>query len=351
MGGRKIMTSVIIKNGASFIKQKKSLGEDIKIPRALSSPENMDFAPQVNTPDKRNSEIVEETDGKIKLKKVEIKTEISGFSYFLDGIERKRIVFYYRQISVIYGCVGAAIIKRTDKKLHSCGLEKFSENFYLPLKINSDAPNHYFEQEEIKQLGKNYINIGEKNYTGSYPILPAEFTQAAHAKIQTERNSLETSLAQRWCDTSKNDGWLFKDGRIEGKISGDNIAGIIKSHQACYFDYEEQYKIYTMGKGQRSSVFQPADKNGKKENVFSWYLRLHSDKRSGVNDFGIIRVEIPAKESLLKKVDEISSWILLETKPVGFPASRWDRMIYPIKYCEDYLKAKAPSWTMLESLS
>jgi len=347
------MTSAIIKNSSSFIKQKRVNGEDIKIPKSFLNPENMEFSNPVNIPDKRNSEIVEESDGKLKLKKVEIKIKNSGFSYFLDGIERKKIIFYYRSIPVIYGCVGAAILKRTEKQLHSCNMEKFSEKFYLPLKNNSDFPDHYFEHAEIKELGeigKNIINIGEKNYSGVYPILPAEFIQAAHAKIQTERGNLESSLARQWADNNYKDSWLFVDGRIEGKISGKNLVGIIKSHQACYFNYETQYKIYTMEKGQRSSVFQPEDKNGEKENVYSWYLKIHHDKRNGVNDFGIIRVEIPAKQELLEKVDEISSWILLETKPVGFPASRWDRMIYPIKYCEDYLKSKAPTWTMIESI-
>jgi len=343
------MGSAIIQQGSNFIKNKRALGEDIKIPKTLYNEEFKGFAPTVSLPDKRKSEVVEEKDGKLKLKDVIINTEKSGFSYFLDGIERKTILFYYRSIPVIYGYTGAAILQRTDKKLHSCGREKFGENFYLPLK-NSETPQHYFDFDEVKDLGKNYINIGEKNYTGEFPKMPAEFIQAAHAKIQTERGRQESSLAQEWADEKKNDGWLFVDGRIEGKITGDNLAGIIKSHQASYFDFEEQYKIYTMKKFQRTSVFQPSDNKGKKENIFSWYLRLHSDKLNGVNDFGIIRIEIPAKKELLARVDEISGWILLETKPVGFPASRWDRMIYPIKYCEDYLKSKAPSWTMVESI-
>ena len=105
-----------------------------------------------------------------------------------------------------------------------------------------------------------------------------------------------------------------------------------------------------MEKGQRSSVFQPLNEKGKRENIYSWYLRLHYNKNYGDNSFGLIRVEVPAEEEYLKKVDLISSWILLETKPVAFPASRWDRMIYPIKYCEDYLKSKAPSRTLINSL-
>lgn len=347
------MASTVIKNGTSFIKQKRANGEDIKIPKSLLNSENMEFPPPVNIPKQMQAEIIKEDEpsGLLKLKNIEIKTKKSGFSYFLDGTERKKIIFYYRSIPVIYGCVGAAIIQRTEKRLHSCGMEKFNESFYLPLKTYTDSPKHYFDSDEIKELGKNIINIGEKNKEGEYIKLPAEFIQAAHGKIQTQRGEIESSLALEWQSKNYADDWLFIDGRIEGKISGKNIVGIIKSHQATYFDYEDQYKIYTMEKGQRSSVFQPADKNGKKENIFTWYLRLHYDKRNGVNDFGIIRVEIPANENLLSHVDEISSWILLETKPVGFPASRWDRMIYPIKYCEDYLKSKAPSWTMIESFS
>ncbi len=390
------MTSTILKKCPSFIKQKRINGEDIKIPFNFNS-ENTDFATTLNIPEQRKADVIEESDGKLKFKKVEIKTEKSGFSYFLDGIERKKIVFYYRSVPIIYGCVGAAILKRTDKTLHSSNLEDFQEKFYLPEKTYSDCPPHYFEPAEIKEFEKNYINIGEKNYSGSYPIYPAEFIKAAHSKIQTQRGDIESSLARKWVDSDYQDGWLFVDGRIEGKkITGENIAGIIKSHKACYFDYAEQQKIYNMAKGERSSVFQPIDKNGKKENVYSWYLRLHYSKNKGVNDFGIVRVEIPAsdfnkqlnskdedlireqmfpknelqklpakhssastfctptswaKKSLHCRAEEISNWILLETKPVCFPASRWDRMIYPIKYCEDYLKSKAPTWTMIESIN
>jgi len=344
------MTASILKNCTSFIKQKRLGGEDIKIPFNLN-PEQAEMLPAVSIPEQAAADVIEEPDGKLKFKKVEVQTQKSCFSYFLDGIERKKIIFYYRSVPVIYGYVGAAILKREDKTLHSSDWEKFSEKFYLPQKTNSECPPHYFDYEEIKELvGKNYTNIGEKNNQGGYPILPAEFIQAAHSKIQTDRGEIEKNLANQWAAENHSDGWLFIDGRIEGKINGNNLAGIIKSHHACYFDFIDQQRIYNMEKGQRSSVFQPVNKNGKKENVFSWYLRIHYNKRNGVNDFGIIRVEIPANEKLLRQADEISSWILLETKPVSFPASRWDRMIYPIKYCEDYLKAKAPSWTVIESI-
>ncbi len=349
------MTSSLIHRGITFIKEKKQKGIDIKIPRkSLQNNENF----TINEIFEQKTAKILEDNGKLKIKKIEITTEKSGFSYFLDGIERKKILFYYRSIPVIYGYTAAVILKRTDKKLHFAGMEKTGENFYLPVKEHADCPEHYFSKEEIKNLGENIVNIGEirqRSKSMDYPMLPEQFIQAAHSSIETCRNGLEESLTKTWTESGFNDGWLFVDGRLENKnkkiLSGSNLVGIIKSHHATYFDYEDQYKIYSMKKGERSGIFQPKGGNGKKENVFSWYLRLHYDKTHGDNNFGLIRVEVPAEEEFLKKADLISSWILLETKPAAFPASRWDRMIYPIKYCEDYLKSKAPSWTLIDSLN
>jgi|GEM_PF-1296706 len=346
------MTSTVIKQGINFIREKKQEGIDIRIPR--KSMQNDDLFSTPPAIERKQADILEDS-GNLKTKAVEIQEEKSGFSYFLDGIERKKILFYYRSIPVIYGYVSGVVMKRTDKQMHSIGLEKAEENFYLPLKNSPDAPEHYFSFEEIDKLNKNPVNVGKPdNKGGGFPVMPEQFIQAAHSKIQTGRNEIEESLVKEWIQGNYNDGWLFVDGRLESKnkdlIAGANIVGVIKSHHASYFDYKDLYKIYSMKKGERSGVFRPKDEKGGKENVFSWYLRLHYDKRQGDNNFGLIRVEVPAEDMFLKKADLISSWILLETKPVAFPASRWDRMIYPIKYCEDYLKSKAPSWTLIDSL-
>lgn len=347
------MTSAIIQQGISFIREKKRRGADIKIPRKSSQNDELFSLQEVLN---SNGADVLEDEGKLKVRQVEITTEKSGFSYFLDGIERKKILFYYRSIPVIYGYVAGVVLKRTDKKMHSMGFEKSHESFYLPLKQSPESPEHYFSSEELQSFEKNMVNIGKPSSKdgNDYPMIPEQLVQAAHSEIQTKRNYIEESLVKEWIGGGFDDGWLFVDGRLENKsrdlIANSNIIGVIKSHHASYFGYEEQYRIYSMQKGERSGVFQPKNDKGKRENVFSWYLKLHHDKRQGDNNFGLVRVEVPAEERFLKKADIISSWILLETKPVAFPASRWDRMIYPIKYCEDYLKSKAPSWTLIDSL-
>ncbi len=315
----------------NFIREKKQNSEDIKIPRIAR--ENDDFPAPANDIERRNAEILE-NNGVFQTKPVEITAGKSNFAYFLDGIERKKILFYYRSIPCIYGHVAAAVLGRADKKPHPAGLEKTHEALYLPQK--------HFPGD----LGMKIIDTG-----AGEPMLPEQYVYEAHKEIQKIRGELEKSLVRQWAGRDYNKGWLFVDGRVEKLskelTSGSNIVGVIKSHHACYFDYENQYRIYSMKKGERSCVFRPEDGKGRPESVFSWYLRLHYDKNYGTNAFGLIRVEVPADEELLAKADIISNWILLETKPVAFPASRWDRMIYPVKYCEDYLKSKAPNYARL----
>ncbi|EKE03943.1 MAG: hypothetical protein ACD_20C00126G0004 [uncultured bacterium] len=310
---------------------------------------NSQFRPAPNMPEIRKANLIE--DSKLKIRQINIEDTESGFAYFLDGIERK-VTFNdkSRFVPLIYGYVAAVIMKRTDKKMHSMGLEDKSEKVYLPCKTSIDEPDNYIDPEELRNYSFVIENIGIKDETtGIYPQFPKEFESKAHSDIQETRGRLERGLVLEWLNQDHNDGWLFVDGRLENKnkeiTSSSNIAGIIKSHHVYYFSSKEQNEIFNLKKGERTSVFQP-----EKENIYSWYLRLHESKSSGSIDFGIIRVEIPAKEELLSQVDTISSWIMLETNPIAFPASRWDRMIYPIKYCEDYLKSKAPSWAVIESL-
>ena len=351
------MTSGTLNDFQNFIRQKRADGEDIRIPKPAFNTEENTFS---GNPDadfqQRKKDLVENFTGGKLTKKVEVKTEQSGFSYFLDGIEKKRILCYYRSIPFIYGYVAGAILKRTDKKIHSCDTEKSEGVLYIPVKEDKDAPEHYLDLTEIKGIS-NYKNIGEivqKGNIKDYPRYPEEFIKQAHSEIQEQRRKIESDLTDTWIDSGFDDGMLFVDGTLNTKskkvLESSKVVGVVKSHGVNYFSFEEMYELYNMKKGERSAVFQPYDNSENKKDIYTWYLRIHSDNRNGVNDFGIVRVEIPAKSDLLSRVDEISSWILLETKPVGFPASRWDRMIYPIKYCEDYLKSKAPSRAMIDSL-
>ena len=350
---------MLIKNVAKYIKEKKAQKENIKL---LNFAQDLDdsafaFGSEPQEPIENSAVILEGDSNSLSLIDFYCSDQDhSGFNYFLDGIERKRVLFYHNFIPVTYGYMSAAIIKRENKIMSSAEFMDTKEFLYLPFVEDGDEPEFYFKVDDFLSYEIYPFNIGTKSKNDEdYPKTPQALAKRAHSAIQENRRKMESSLAKKWLkEKSNSKDWLFVDGGLTSitteVLDNSNVVGVIKSHNVQFFDYKDQCKLYKLKKGQRSCVFQPLDGNNKEKKVFSWYMKLHENNRGSI-DFGLIRIEIPAKQQLLSKVNQISQWILLEAKPVAFPASRWDRMIYPIKYCEDYLKSKAPSWSIIQGIS
>jgi len=43
--------------------------------------------------------------------------------------------------------------------------------------------------------------------------------------------------------------------------------------------------------------------------------------------------------ALAVRADEVSRWVLAEASPLALPDSRWDKMVYGIRDCEEFLRA------------
>ena len=96
---------------------------------------------------------------------------------------------------------------------------------------------------------------------------------------------------------------------------------------------------------ERSSVFRVERAWGPR--VLSWYLRLR-EPPSQDPFMGLVRVEVAQTadveahgDALSRRADEVSQWILAERAPLALPDARWDRMVYGIRDCEEYLRATA----------
>ena len=57
--------------------------------------------------------------------------------------------------------------------------------------------------------------------------------------------------------------------------------------------------------------------------------------------WGIVRVEVAETEDPSARADEVSRWVLAERAPLALPDSRWDRMAYPVRECEEFLRASS----------
>lgn len=265
-------------------------------------------------------------------------------AYFMDGMQRPRgPVYVGSSIPWIYGYVAATIRARgVDKKMRKHDHEH-RESLYFPYALTDWRPLH--------ALGIDTVDTSEREQkTDEHPLMMAE---RAKKKISGVREDLEKALTSDWLrDFDGREEWLLVDGSLSGdydRYEAPNLIGAIKSHQSQYYDRASDRVIPSteLRAGERSGVFIPGGRN--RPPVYSWYLRLRPNDGRDLY-FGLVRVEAAKCDRTLEMADEISRWLLAERAPLSMPDARWDRMIYPIRDCELYLKSLAPAHATLDAL-
>ena len=161
--------------------------------------------------------------------------------------------------------------------------------------------------------------------------------------MKLHRAIIERRLARRWARESPGTGWLLVDGRLAidpGLLRSGRAAGLVKSHRTQFLPPEAMEAVLRMGGGYRSSIFKPV--RPEVGEVYSWYLRL---RPPGGHDiyWSLARIEGRAVPETLDVADDLSRWLLAETAPLALPDPRWHVLLYPIRDCEQYLRARMPT--------
>jgi hypothetical protein len=172
---------------------------------------------------------------------------------------------------------------------------------------------------------------------------PHELLRRAVHKVQEDREAVERDLAEAWCE--QEDSPLFVDGGLpsgERAVQSGCCVGVVKSHHTIYVEGDAMAAVLDMEHECRSSVLLIERTWGPP--VASWYLRLRSPA-SHDPLWGMVRVEIALSTmladpaALTARADVVSRWILAERAPLSLPDGRWDRMMYGVRDCEEYLRA------------
>ena len=283
------------------------------------------------------SATVLEGSGPLRARRV-FEVPVAGFRGFLDGTQRSLVAVHLHGVPVVVGTAAAVIRERRNRRLHTWGLPVVETRVY--------APREALSKHEWTSLRSTYrerlidTTDGEAD-TGSHPLA---LRDAAYHRVQAHREAIEQRLAERWCATQSDR--LFIDGGISGS---DTVAvssctvGVVKSHRTLYAEGAALQTILGLAHRERSSVFRIT--SPRRTTVASWYLRLR-DAVDRDPMWGLVRVEIANPDSaqlhaIGDRADEVSRWILAEASPLALPDARWDKMVYGIRDCEEFLRAVA----------
>lgn len=274
------------------------------------------------------------------------------FTHFIDGIQHAHLLYYLCTeqgfLPVVYGYISAIVLERQDRYLMP--LQDFwecQEALYLPAE--------WADVDILTQRGISVHDTFER-------VAPTHFSFdtlliKAGGTVARKRDQLERRLAERWINErglNPND-WLLVDGSIADLVVNQplrralRVVGVSKTHHTAYFSGESLNRIYSMQAHERSSLFRPILPNAQQvPEVYSWYLRLRWAEGSAPA-FGLVRIEMPLAEETLRCVDEVSAWLIQEARPLSLPDPRYDRLIYPFRMCEQFLRSRAPSHAVIET--
>ncbi|MDB4875227.1 MAG: hypothetical protein JWM41_1673 [Gemmatimonadetes bacterium] len=261
-----------------------------------------------------------------------------GFAAFLDGTQKSRVARYLRGgIPVVHGTVGAVIRERRDKRM-------FTWSHAVEHRLYASRPSiSETTWQRLAGVDLPLSDTSESDATGGMGGTehPLALRETAVHRVQQDRENAEQALAR---------DWLARDGRallIDGGISSSDgvarasaVVGVIKSHRTLYASGDALATILALEVAERSSVFLVT--SPKRTSVASWYLRIR-DQRGREPMWGLVRVEVAAPQGadgdITQRADEVSRWILAEATPVSLPDGRWDKMVYGVRDCEEFLRA------------
>jgi hypothetical protein len=254
-----------------------------------------------------------------------------GFAAFLDGRQSTQTKRYLAGgVPIVLGSVGAAIRDRRDRRLFTWE-HRVERALYVS--------RAHLRERDWQALRAGPYSVRDTSEGADSPIEhPLALREAAMHRVQHDRERVEDSLAKQWCERETRP--ILVDGGISGTeaVARSRFAvGVVKSHRTLYARGDALTTVLGLNERERSSVF--AVTSEKRERVASWYLRLHAS-RGHDPMWGLVRVEMAMQDhDIGSRADEVSRWILAEARPVALPDNRWDKMVYGVRDCEEFLRA------------
>jgi hypothetical protein len=259
----------------------------------------------------------------------------SGLSYFMDGVQKTVLWQHYdyngSQIPIYLHFSGAVIINRVSP-------DRFVPHDVV-YKNALLVPSFIFEELECPGL----VDTGAEN---SWDL--NEIRSRAKVKSRALRQEIEQEIMHSFLESdAPGISFLIKDGNIFGTMKSDRVAGLIKTHQTLYLQSpypDVQQRVWNMPQYHRSMAFSiqmVENKSTLSHKVNSFYMRINEPVHP---EMGLLRVEYNQTST---DVDEFSSWLIAESR-VRARCDRWDRQIYPIQVCENYLRTQIPGSRHIE---
>lgn len=254
---------------------------------------------------------------------------------FLNGIERWSVRAYDGVLPIVDAYVAAAVRRRDAPSQGGLRttFERHRAFAVAPVGRMTPALRHVLAAAvpDIEPID------------GELAGQPLQYLEKVESTVRRVRAHLERELAEASTGSLGAEEWLILDGllsRSPGVARHPRALGVITSHGVQFLEGRGLERALTLPAGRRTSVFAVRGGHTRTE-VYSWYLRLWPWEGNDLL-YGLLRIEARAHPDTVARASELSGWLWAERAPLATPATRWDRLLYPLHHVEQYLKALAP---------
>jgi hypothetical protein len=267
-----------------------------------------------------------------------------GFEAFLDGTQESKVVHYCDGVPIVYGRVAAVVRQRVLRRMVTWKRPAIAGRLYIPRDLVPASVWRAVVERGFDPVNTTDAAAGQSgaDWASAEPH-PFIVAQRALDAVKRDRDRAERQLAEEWCVSQS--APLFIDGSIATSnrvAAAPNAIGVIKSHRTLYVSGAAMRVVQSLPLNHRSSVLRVDAYH--RTSVASWYLRVR-DCSGRDPMWGLLRVEMAfpeggyAQKDIGDRANLISRWILAELMPLSLPDGRWDKMVYGIRDCEEFLRS------------
>lgn len=271
--------------------------------------------------------------------------------YFARALQRTQLIghFYTRgiEVPVHYAITGAIILERQKRKFKVWRRPELQTNVMLPFKfVDKRDVLEQFQSDKHVQL----IDTG-----GDRP----EYTQLRIAAVRRAREltlELRSKLCSAWGlsdgeDTAK---YMVLSGTvadIPNKLLGPNFFALARRVYVPWINSELLEPQLSTPPYHRGQILRTTNTQGDDPMTkYTWFVRLRSSSQADP-EFGLVRCTCLAdsESEIVEKANQITARLVDERLPVTFPAEGWDKLIFPMKLCNDFLESMVPTRDTVKS--
>jgi hypothetical protein len=272
-------------------------------------------------------------------------------TYFARTMQRTQLVGHFvsdgLEVPVHYSITGAIILKREGRRFKVWDVPELTNNVLLPFSFvkRQDALTGFHGDDTLRLVDSGGTR---PEYT---QLRIAAVTKAMQLTLEHRQRIYERWRHQGGADLTQG---LVVSGNLADVPNALLNANVLGIDRRVYLPWQNSQLLepqLAIPAHQRGALLRVSKTEGPDPRAkYMWFVRLRSSAKADP-EFGLANCICEATNDgeAIAHANAFTARLVDERLPVTFPAEGWDKLIFPLKLCKDYLESLVPTRETVKS--